>query len=1047
MADTGDMTRTFFGLNAHSILYFRFNVFMTGVWQPTDTFSVMFDNGTQFTFAPGALVALKVSAGYTCGSANSRSWLVTVVGKAFHTGNSATVKFSWSLTSNGSSSSPSFGIKELTIAFGTLASDDAERAYFVSAAGDVQNRTNCTAGNYYNTTLSTCRSCDSSCTFCFGPLNTQCYSADYAGFYDGTRWYRGPVSAVTNCTTQINFTTPQCGWCRASYSLNPNGSCTVDCSPPLIKYGDNIYHICAPACSPTQYQAWNNSCINSCDLPLLAGTDSQGNTCSYPCGPSTKTFLYWNGSCLPSCPYSVRIENYYQFCDECPLGQYKYDNGSCSAVCQSGFNHSPAGGSLLCSYPCSSGQYFYLNGTCSSVCSSPFDKTTTGSYRICAFPCTPNTYLYDSGTCLPACDPPFIRQLLGSSLYKTCHFPCTPEEYLYPDQSCRSTCSASFILTIADNYHLCSLTLSQEETTQAQTVSSISKVLGSFKGAATHLFTFTNSGNPLTLIMNIFLIMPEYMKYLNINYPEKLRYTFDLGQVFSLQIIPDIPHGTVAAFPVSSLADCFERHELTSSFFVNFWHDGIVLALLPIILLIVCLAEAALRKCKLLKALFSSIKASLMWDYILALVISSCSNIALFSSFELSTRNLSNGWGVVSFLECLIMNVILLAVFVKMVYIAFDIRRHLKNSATRNLDNSNNNDNRDLISSTRTHPTQQLHEVPVFTKWKHYTIVFDRFQSHSLWQLIYMPMFMLRLYVLYAVVGYLYNYPLVQTCFLVLFNISFLLGMSIVSPFQYKVDFIECVVNESILLVINACLLILAGLDQAALDALSARKAIGDVIIWTYFGYLFGATLYMVLKLLVQIVRVIKAWRGKRRGITIQVIPATPENMGIGRSKLDQSCAVVNQTSASILPKHHTRDFIEEQVGSTDHHLSTTLKDSSFPMSNKTQNEMINRLDKRDKSIASDTPHDVFFEHSIELQNEPSRYRSRLANQQEDGPVNSSLITVELHDSPNTHTNMQDGNNQSAGGRKNYMALYERLAYRKNMLEQARIRSNPPGLN
>ena len=442
----GSMSKSYFGFTTHSVIYFNFAICLCGVWQSADTFSVQFDGRGPFSFSPAGAVASKASI--TCGSANVNCLSTNIAGKILHTSSSLTFKLSWSFSGTGSPA-PSLAIKDFSMSFGTLKAGETEGVYITLGDTSVTGSTQCIVGSYYDTTSSSCKACNSVCYTCFGPTAAHCYRPPWNGFYDGTTAYT--TCNAPNCYSCYGTGTSQCTWC--SNNLNPDGTCSASCTSPLVSYGENIVHVCLATCSATQYMSWNNTCFSSCNAPLVAGTDSKGKTCSYPCGLSTTTFLYWDGSCQSTCPYYTRIENYYQFCDACQPGYYRWDNGSCLSSCYSTFSATNVGGSLFCKYPCTSSQYLYANSSCISTCQALFSTRTEGSFKFCNYPCTSSQYLYANSTCMSSCQSAFVPRTEGTN--KFCDYPCSSAQFLYANGSCISTCQSLFTPRTEGTYQFC----------------------------------------------------------------------------------------------------------------------------------------------------------------------------------------------------------------------------------------------------------------------------------------------------------------------------------------------------------------------------------------------------------------------------------------------------------------------------------------------------------------------------------------------------------------------------------------------------------------
>ena len=435
IATTGSIEKTYTGLATHNIIYFGMTVGLCGVWQSSDSFTVVIGSYST-SFAIGSAVASKASAscnGVTC-------LLTALVGKSLHSANTVNVKISWSFQGNGSPA-PAFTVKDVSLSFATKTADDIQEMYLTIGDSAVPGSTKCYATEYWDASSSSCKTCATNCFSCFGASTNQCYKPSFEVSFDGTNLFT--CSASSNCRNCYSTASNACYLCAHNYALTVGGTCTSSCPSGYTAYGDATAAACFPTCTSSQFLLYNETCVNSCDAPLVSGTNTEGKTCSYPCGLPSNTYLAWNGSCLSSCPYYQRIENYYQFCDVCQPGYYMYDNGTCLSSCYSSFTPSTIGGSMFCKYPCASASnYLYQNGSCIASCQTAFISYTEGSFKFCNYPCITGKFLYVNGSCMATCETLFNQRTEGT--YKFCDYPCTSGQYLYANSSCMTTCQTSF---------------------------------------------------------------------------------------------------------------------------------------------------------------------------------------------------------------------------------------------------------------------------------------------------------------------------------------------------------------------------------------------------------------------------------------------------------------------------------------------------------------------------------------------------------------------------------------------------------------------------
>ena len=138
------MTRTYTGFTTHSVIYYGFHIAIGGPWQLSDTFSVQIDDQTENKFS----VVGPLITSTTCGSVGSL--YTSIAGKAFHTSSSVTLQIKWSVKSS-INSGLFFGIKDISMSFGTRKSSDMQGAMITSGPSNIITpSTMCEASKYYD---------------------------------------------------------------------------------------------------------------------------------------------------------------------------------------------------------------------------------------------------------------------------------------------------------------------------------------------------------------------------------------------------------------------------------------------------------------------------------------------------------------------------------------------------------------------------------------------------------------------------------------------------------------------------------------------------------------------------------------------------------------------------------------------------------------------------------------------------------------------------------------------------------------------------------
>ena len=680
-------------------------------------------------------------------------------------------------------------------------------------------------------------------------------------YWDSTNGCTHCSSPCFNC---FGSSATQCY--SSSYLYVYNGVSSVGV-PGNCRFSDPVTGKCV-TCLGGQTLGPDSSCTtNSCPYPYAEFTVGAASRCINPC--SSNQFMMWDYTCTNTC--------------DPPLVYQSDTNG-------------PA-----CSYPCPQSEHIFLHwsGSCVQTCSH--HKRIEKNNQFCDA-CQPDYYLYDNDLCFKECYPGFGKESIGGSHF--CHFPCSSDQYLYPDGSCQNTCTESFKRKSGETFNICNLGLSSNEKSQVRKISELNKILNTIQPVISCLITISSSANLASIFMNILTIMPGYIKYFQINYPEKLQYLLDSNDVLSLHLIPDLPPKAVALFPSHELPANFGKAQLPSSFFVNFWGSSIILATFSVVLLLAYILESCTKKYKVLGKLCTKVKEALKWNFLLALLISKFSEVILFSSFEFESIDINNIWGIISFLECLVISSLSLFVLIRIFYLVIARSKILITNATPSITPSNDEDTR-------------------LTKWQNYTVLYESFKEKSLMHQMFVPLSLLRVCVFSIIIAYFYHYPLAQTCSIVMLNLLMLLYISKVKPSKRVAEVVEYAVQEVVLLIINTCVMVLAALDKAGMEASTERTNLGSVIIWVNVGFSGATTLYLILKTLVQIIRAIRGWRS-RRCVASQIF----QNQ---REAVDNSTAnLVDSSSLSTQKPSMSIEFIQDSnkklVGGKDQSSQSVLQ-------------------------------------------------------------------------------------------------------------------------
>ena len=111
--------------------------------------------------------------------------------------------------------------------------------------------------------------------------------------------------------------------------------------------------------------------------------------------------------------------------------------------------------------------------------------------------------------------------------------------------------------------------------------------------------------------------MLAYIKYMNINYPPKVRLKLESQglNLISLNLVPPMSNDLKEKFPNDPLPGQFEvYHDFYSNFLVNFWQPTMSLLIVMGVLVISSIVSSYQKKDSRSRLLFSKVKQAIKWN-------------------------------------------------------------------------------------------------------------------------------------------------------------------------------------------------------------------------------------------------------------------------------------------------------------------------------------------------------------------------------------------------------------------------------------------------
>jgi len=724
--------------------------------------------------------------------------------------------------------------------------------YFVNAGQCAQCTSPCAACNAAGTNActaciegryisgSSCPTCTGNCATCSPPGNV-CLTC-LTGFYKvGTTCQPCHSSCATATCSGGGIN--QCLTCPTGSLLVNNNTCVLEseCASPLIQSSDGVKKFCDSPC-PGNFAYWDSTCtttcsnppflprivggtlklctdpcptspflyvdggcLNTCDAPYTATAVKGKGYCNYTC--ESDDFLYFNRSCLSSCPLPLvtRTLNARKYCDyPCTTGEYLYWDSICRTECPKPLEVYVSGGVTYCNFPCASNEFARYNGTCSSQCNSPLTQRIEGTgmneRKYCDLVCGSGKFMYWNGLCRTYCDSPLLQTTWNSKPY--CTGPCGKDlPYYFPDLGeCGKDCPAPRWIDNSAFYVQCSLPVAEDQ------------------GGKLFYYLLNAPIRDGDYTLVVLVKQMQYVRYLKMDMPPRLyKMATSRGRGFiSLAFGPSMSSSMKADFFKSpSLPTEFERYGLHSSFLVNFWEDLMTLLIVGLLIIVFTVLERVFRGSvwKTVHGIFERLAIISRFNGILLMFGIYGGDIILFTAIEFRTFS-SAFFSSSTVSTSLFMGILCLVLTVAFYGFALWMIRNTRK-------------NKGYLLQERDKETVAKHLV----KWRGVQLFFRGFKSNVTWNQYFFVMYLLRINLPMFLSAWLLEYPLVQTILNVFLNTGILVYILAKKPLEEKVNHVQIVLLESIILVANCCVLFAAILDAGSMGLAGVNAVVGDIII------------------------------------------------------------------------------------------------------------------------------------------------------------------------------------------------------------------------
>ena len=514
--------------------------------------------------------------------------------------------------------------------------------------------------------------------------------------------------------------------------------------------------------------------------------------------------------------------------------------------------------------------------------------------------------------------------------------------FYYPETgSCMEKCLSPNIQNFDYHYKTCIPgTTMQEVLGASQTTTQ----------AVTQITSVLSSGSPgisASIAGKIF----SNIKYLNITYSNELEDALKTwgSNFLSLGVSPDIPEGIKGKVEEEPIPYMFEKHEVSSSFLLNFWDEvGLLVVLSGVcaILKLFSWIASKIQKIKKYLRIFVSLEV-MSQNFLFTQFYGLAGDLILFASLEYRKVRFNNSVDIVSILLSLMLIIIMVVCFAWNLHLAFEYKR---------------------IKRCRRNSKKLLNEFLNNHKGSH--VLFGEFKDQSILQQTFLLFLNGRELLHSLVLTTMFEHPGLQVILILLLNIAMIYYLIQKTPFKSKLDAFQQFFFEVIALTVNVSVIIMALLSSAKSKRSDIMNNFGKFIIIMNMCFNFGTLSFMLLKLFEIVKESVKAYKvrqenkKKRTKLPLPVLSLQPLKMTSQRKKFQErgfsKLEASNINSILELDSTDTLKITDIETSSKNYFLNNKIRpdfeSSPFPSEmNFYGNKFSNHLQNQDP-IFSDDP-------------------------------------------------------------------------------------------
>jgi len=582
---------------------------------------------------------------------------------------------------------------------------------------------------------------------------------------------------------------------------------------------------------------------------MILGCEGNCHTCSdsTTCSLCNTNYYLYQQDCYGTCPVTTfpvgtNCQDCSSNCDACS------DANTCTACSSTYYLYQQK---CYGSCPIKT----YTSGTdclgCGSYCDTCTDANT------CSV-CTSGYYFYLQ-KCYETCpsQAPYASPTISPY---TCYITCpTATPYSYQSQ-CYVKCPDE---APYESGYECS----SKNPNSAEEIAKVGNTAGSAANTALVTRNIASFSNPTPFMFGSLMKLLQYTRYMNVSHSERLEALFQ-----TISDSPDfIPKPTMSnemqgAFESHPLPYVFEKYGMSSNFMLNEGDDILgLLTYLAIFASLWVMQKGIFYLRNLPRMRSFVIKARFFFqNYLLSEFYEMLGDVSFAAVLELKTLNVHDRYSRLSLtacLGCLFLGAILYMLNIWIVY-AYQKRKGKRNQLNEGEDKK---------------ALEKFSE-----EYEGIEILFSDFEDRSFVHQAALIFFVGRNIIFCAVIALMYSMPLFQSVILLLLDLSLVIYYLWKRSIKSRMDFIEQLTFELILLIVNICFFVQAIFDSTGTSSATLITNIGEIVIvlntickflpFAFIGVRLALALWEYFKLFRQILKTEAAKKKKKTKRTIRKV-------------------------------------------------------------------------------------------------------------------------------------------------------------------------------